>query len=29
VAFWMLLPYFVWILFAMYLNFYIVIKNKE
>jgi tryptophan-rich sensory protein len=29
VAFWMLLPYFLWILFAMYLNFYIVIKNKE
>jgi tryptophan-rich sensory protein len=29
VAFWMLLPYFLWILFAMYLNFYIVIKNKN
>ena len=29
VAFWMLLPYFLWILFAMYLNFYIVIKNKD
>jgi tryptophan-rich sensory protein len=27
VAFWILLPYFIWILFAMYLNFYIVIKN--
>jgi len=27
VAFWMLLPYFIWIMFAMYLNFYIVIKN--
>ena len=27
-AFWTLLPYFVWILFAMYLNFYIVIKNR-
>ena len=29
IAFWMLLPYFLWILFAMYLNFYIVIKNKN
>ena len=29
VAFWMLLPYFLWILFATYLNFYIVIKNKD
>jgi benzodiazapine receptor len=29
IAFWMLLPYFLWILFAMYLNFYIVIKNKD
>jgi tryptophan-rich sensory protein len=29
VAFWMLLPYFLWILFASYLNSYIVINNKD
>jgi len=29
IAFWTLLPYGIWILFAMYLNFYIVIKNKK
>jgi benzodiazapine receptor len=29
VAFWLLVPYFIWILFAMYLNFYIVIKNNN
>ena len=28
-AFGTLLPYFLWILFAMYLNFYIVIKKKD
>ncbi len=28
-AFWTLLPYFLWILFAMYLNFYIVAKNND
>jgi len=28
-AFVTLFPYFLWILFAMYLNFYIVIKNKD
>lgn len=28
-AFWTLLPYFLWILFAMYLNFYIVANNNE
>jgi benzodiazapine receptor len=28
-AFWTLLPYFLWILFAMYLNFYIVVKNND
>ena len=26
-AFWLLLPYAIWITFAMYLNFYIVVKN--
>ena len=26
-AFWLLLPYGIWITFAMYLNFYIVVKN--
>jgi Cu-Zn family superoxide dismutase len=28
-AFWTLLPYFLWILFAMYLNFYIVANNMN
>jgi len=28
-AFWTLLPYFLWILFAMYLNFYIVVNNND
>ncbi len=28
-AFWTLVPYFLWILFAMYLNFYIVANNNE
>lgn len=28
-AFWTLAPYFLWILFAMYLNFYIVAKNND
>jgi len=27
-AFWLLLPYGIWITFAMYLNFHIVVKNK-
>lgn len=29
VSFWMRLPYFLWILFIMYLNFYIVAKNND
>ncbi len=28
-AFWTLLPYLLWIIFAMYLNFYIVAKNND
>jgi tryptophan-rich sensory protein len=28
ISFWLLLPYGLWIIFAFYLNFYIVIKSK-